>query len=324
LNRASSYSHLIMAASSPSPSKCIGVNAAQLIGVDSTIYQVVGVPTPQGYIAVMPKYAPCRGRSLWSSASGPLCRIVKAYGPLGVDAGLAAWGRGLRWDPIYRAPMPYISEEEAVVCVEPRRALEQAVAVGEHAVVRVLEALEGEGVRMSWLGLTGSRALGIAHQHSDVDIVVYENHVLVHDIFRRLAGAPAGARLGGVRVEPNVDASWRKAILAGHPATWTPANNLCPPLRRYYAIDPPLAPATRNADVPPAQETALGYPPCARTRDGIWIVSFEYNLAGLLYEGGIFRISGTVSTSGRIIYLGLRERPGALTLQASPDGGRSN
>jgi len=247
---------------------------------------------------------------------------VKAYGPLGVKAGLEAWGRSLRWDPIYRAPMPYIQFEEVVFCVEPRKALEHALATGEPAVTRVLEALEAEGVRVSWLGLTGSRALGISHSRSDVDLVVYEGHSTVYEAFKRLAGTPSGARLGGITVEPALDASWRKTIIGGHPSTWTPAGGTCPVLRNYYSIDPPDAPAVVEAYVPRGQETALGYPPCARTADGTWVVSFEYNVAGLLYEGGPVRVAGILSERGSVLYLGAREYPGGLFRLAR--GRRSN
>jgi len=320
LNAANSYSLPTTAATSPSASECTSANAAQVIAADSTIYQVMGLPTPPGFTAVIPKYSPCRGPSPWTAPHGPLCRIVRAYGPLGVEAGLGAWGRSLRWDPLYRAPMPYILSSDITLCLEPRRALEHALASGEQAVTAVLEVLEAQGVRTTWLGLTGSRALGIAHQDSDVDLVVYERHERVYEAFKAIARTPASARLGGIIVEPAVDASWRKTVIAGYSVTWTPANNLCPPLREYYSIDPPHAPTIAEVRVPPRQETALGYPPCAAATDGTWIVSFEYNLAGPLYEGGLFRVSGTVSERGRIIYLGLRERPGQL-LRLARDGG---
>jgi len=71
LSAASSCSLQTTGATSLYPSECAKANAAQIITVDATVHQVIGVPAPPGFIAVMPKYAPCRGPSPWR-ARAPL------------------------------------------------------------------------------------------------------------------------------------------------------------------------------------------------------------------------------------------------------------
>ena len=288
------------------------VHGAQLVLDDASIAQALGLPSPPGLIPVIPKYEPCHRGSPWRGRSGAYCRVTRSYGPWGVEAGIAASGLRVRWDPQYSAMMPYVEEHHVYTCLEPREALVEAVARGEKAVVEVVEELASMGVRTSCLGLTGSRALGIAHSDSDVDLVSYGCEEELYRVFAGLASDWGKPWLGGVRAHPAPDSSWRRAVIRGYRTTWIPARNLCSPLRSYWAIDPPLERRVFELDVEPGQPWSLGYPPCALSRQGTWIVSYEFNLAGLLYRGGRMRVEGLASRDRRIVYLGLREEPGTL------------
>ncbi len=287
-----------------------GVNGSQAVGWDGWIYQVLSIPSPPGMLVVIPKYEPCKGPSPWRRPGSNYCRVTSSYGPLGVELGISRWGRA-RFDPVYSTLMPYLEESEVRECIDPRRGLEEAIARGDYDVVRLLEALEAEGIRVSQLGLTGSHALGIAHGESDVDLVIYEGHDIVYRLFAARSTGPVDANLGGVRVS-DADFSWRKGVIAGVRATWVPAGHRCPPLRHYHLIPQPTGKARLALTVPPGQDPALGYPPCALSEEGVWIVSFEFNLAGILYSGGRLEVDGLISVDGRIVYVGVREYPGSL------------
>ncbi len=288
------------------------VHGAQLILSNSTIVQVLGIPAPPGLVPVIPKYRPCRGPSPWRGVSGAYCRITRKYGPLGVEAGIGASGLRERWDPLYGAPMPYVEDAEVSVCVEPRRALLHAIAAGEPVVTRVVDYLRSRGVSTTCLGLTGSRALGIAHEESDVDLVVYDCVEEVFELFESLSSDWGRPELGGVRAHPLTSASWRRARIENINTTWVPARNLCPPLSSYWRIEPPDSKTRLILEVEPRQPWSLGYPACAVSKSGVWIVSYEYNLAGILYRGGVMEVEGVASRDGKIVYLGLREEPGTL------------
>lgn len=288
------------------------VHGSQLVLVDATIVQVLGLPSPPGLIPVIPKYRPCAGPSPWSGRSGVYCRVTRKYGPLGVEEGIEASGLRVTWDPMYRAYMPYVRDYDVSICLEPQAALEKAVARGEPSVTLVVDELRSMGISIRCLGLTGSRALGIAHSGSDVDLVVYECRERMYEVFKEMSSNWGEPELGGLVIKPSIDASWRRARIKGVNVTWVPSQNLCPPLSSYWSIQPPNSKRRLLLHVEPGQPWSLGYPPCALSREGLWIVSYEYNLADILFRGGTMRIDGLVSVNDRIVYLGLREEPGSL------------
>ncbi len=286
-----------------------------LLLVNGMILQAVGVPSPPGLIPVIPKYSLCdSAETPWRLKGSSLCRITKRYGPLGVAEGIRSSGINERLDPVYGAPIPYVERERVQACIPPLRAFAAAVAGGDAEVVRVASmistSLRGARVR---LGLTGSHALGAAHEGSDVDLVVYEGHEEVYEFFRRHQGYGT-PHLGGVEVEPPPDTTWRKALISGIPTTWTPAGTTCSLLRSYWSIPSPERLVKLRVRVEPGQRHALEYPPCV-AGDKAAIVSFEFNLGGILYEGGVFEVEG-LAGGGRhpVVYLGLREYPGSLRI----------
>lgn len=293
------------------------------------ILQAIGIPAPEGFIVAIPKYAPCsRLDTPWSRASGRYCRIIREYGPRGVRE---AWekfsaeqgqARLEAYDGVYAASMPYVRLCDAIEIINPRRALAEALASGQEAVVQAtVLILSGAGVSVEDAGLTGSYAAGIASPKiSDVDLIVYgpQSALRMHDYFKSLK--PAEGRrssFGGVRVQPPLETLWRRARVSEDlVASWVGVPERvaghCPPLRGYPNIDPPSGRIVKlRVKVEPGQEAALLYPPCVEA-GGVYLVSFEYNLGEILYEGGILEVEAVESISGGTVYLGLREVPGVI------------
>ncbi|GAB6148345.1 nucleotidyltransferase domain-containing protein [Stetteria hydrogenophila] len=298
---------------------------------DGGILQAIGLPAPAGYLAVIPKYAPCRGeRTPWARPSGRYCRVVREYGPRGLEDALARYpgpgGVRLLYDGSYAAPMPYVSLEQAAWIVDPREALLRVASSGEgSAAEAAYTVLRGSGVGLGGAGLTGSYAAGIASPTvSDVDFVVYgpEAALRMYEFYSRElqpVEAPR-ASFGGVTVHPPQGVGWRRAAVDGISSSWVgvphrPAGH-CEPLRRYPNTDPPSGRRVRvEVRVEGGDPAALLYPPCVEA-EGYYIVSFEYNLAGLLFEGGRLEVEGVASAGGTVVYLGLRENPGRVVVRA--------
>lgn len=287
--------------------------------------QLVGLPAPPGHAVFVPKYKVCGEGGPWRRPGARLCRVIIEYGPRGVAGALAKAGLPQAHDPAYAAPIPYVScDSLSVIC--PPEALMDALSRGVNDVVAVAGLLADQGVPLESLGLTGSNALGAAVPGlSDVDLIVYSDSdgseaVDVARIFSSLTPAgPPRSDFGGVRVYPPAGVGWRRARVAGVTASWVgvPRRGIsahCKPLSSYPPRDPPRPQArvSLRVSVRPGQPEALLYPPCVDAGAGLTLVSLEYNLALVLYTGGVFKISGIASESGGTVYLGLREEPGYL------------
>ncbi|MCE4600096.1 MAG: nucleotidyltransferase domain-containing protein [Desulfurococcales archaeon] len=296
----------------PSPHSSLIVTRDGLVG------QVVGVPTPPGYLAIIPKYVECKGPSPWSYKDRMLCRIIPSYGPEGLARVMEALPGRWRRDPLYGTLMPYVADDEVLLFIHPRDALARLIAstpVESAGVVEaVYEIVEESGVSAGELGLTGSHALGAPHSGSDIDLVVYgvEGVVKVYDYFRGIRRGPSREVLEGLEVHPTLDISWRRSRVGGFRVTWVgaPIYWHCPPLSHYYRVEGPSHRYSIRACVEPGQTRALLYPPCVEAGD-YWIVSYEYNLGGLFYEGGCFELR-TMGTGDGVLYLGIREYPGLV------------
>lgn len=280
--------------------------------------QAIGIPTPPGMIAYIPKYVECGESTPWRHLSRNLCRIIPSYGPRGLEKVMNRLGHGWRLDPVYGAVMPYVLEEELLLFIHPREAMYRLVSQageGLELVVEVVwEVARGTNVPLWMLGLTGSYAAGIFHAGSDVDLIAYGwgSAVKMYEYFRENARGPSSEDLGGVTVYPDVDLSWRRGVFKGYSVTWTgaPSSWHCPPLKDYYSISPPVERVEARIHVEPEQAGALLYPPCVQAGD-YWIVSYEYNIGGILYEGGVLHISA-LSSSDDVLFIGLREYPGLI------------
>ncbi|MEB3780420.1 MAG: hypothetical protein GSR85_09390 [Desulfurococcales archaeon] len=293
------------------------------------IYQVIGIPHPKDRIPVIPKYTPCSDGK-WSLNGLRYCRVIKEYGPSGLKDALSKSKLSQEYDPLYGSLMPYLMLSEVLRAIRPRDALRNLVT-GNYMknesllldTINIINIIREEtGIGLEDLGLTGSIAAGIAvSDFSDIDVVVYgaNNSTLLYDFFKSNLALTMRfkATYGGVSVENAPRYSWRRGMVKGinRPVSWVgiPRNGeQCEVLKHYFSIDPPAMEWRGYIVVEGGQPTALIYPPCAATRDGTYIVSFEYNLASLLYEGGVFRINGVMGERGITIYLGLREYPGYI------------
>jgi len=279
------------------------------------ILQVLGLPSPPGLLAVMPKYRACRARSPWRRASGPYCRIAREYGPGGLEDTLTLSGLREQYDSLYQSLMPYIPSMLVQESITPREAmrrftmqLAQAPEGVERAARFIYEELGTRG-----LGLTGSIAAGIAHANSDIDLVALDHRAArrLYEEFAGLSRGPRRASFNGVSVWPPIDLSWRRTWIDGVRITWIGAGERCRALRSYYDLDPPARRWEGVLRIEPGQETALAYPPCVRAGE-YWLVSYEYNLGGLFYEGGRIRVRGVAGEE--VVYVGVRERPASLEI----------
>jgi len=298
-----------------------------IITIHGVVAQSLGLRA-DGYCIVMPKYVQCRDPyTPWIAPWGTrLCRVIRGYGPHGIARAVAASGVRQVYSGTHGALVPVIAEWDVALSLSPQAALARAIASGDPDVVATLGLLRRLGAPVSAMGLTGSRAAGYNHAVSDIDLVVFGEEAAeeMYRVFSSLSGKwdPAGKDdLGGVKVEPVADLSWRrrvvKTIYGPIGVTWIGApereNAHCPPLSRGVTDpDPPGPLIAGEVVVHPGQPSALLYPPCARAKDGTWIVSYEYNVAGVLYRGGRMLVEGAASASGSIIYLGTREAPGRI------------
>jgi hypothetical protein len=273
------------------------VHGSIVFSRDSSIFQAVGIPSPPGFIPVIPKYTPCRG-GLWRRPGGSYCRVLRSYGPRGVSEALERSGFRERFDALYNSAIPYVAEDDVLLVIEPREALEALAASGRfHEYVGIIERIgRASSISVKELGVTGSVAAGIpVPGTSDIDLVVYGAENAVKMLNYYLGSQPtSGASItrtshGGLESTP-IDLAWRRMTVESVHVSWVGVGlgrEGCKPLRSYWSMDPPNTyPVKLDLRIDPFQETALIYPPCARSREGPYLVSFEYNVGLLLYMGG--------------------------------------
>ncbi|WP_131159573.1 hypothetical protein [Aeropyrum pernix] len=292
------------------------VHGAVVFDRYSRIHQVIGIPAPPGFIPAIPKYEPCKRLTPWSRAGIGFCRILVEYTPAGVEDSARRLGMEMRFDGLYNARMPYLRLEDVTLYTHPQYALEQVYRQGHPQVLKTLYRIARslEKLPIRGLGLTGSLAtLTYNPLHSDIDIVVFEAldpAGLVETL--ETLGRPeldtieyVGPLRGSYRV------GWRRRLVDGKRVTFVAAprepGSMCKPLSTYWTIDPPAAKAVETRlYIPPGQPSALHYPPCAHSEEGVWIVSFEYNVALELFEGGEFRVTAEAGSKGHALYVGVR------------------
>ncbi|MEM2837317.1 MAG: hypothetical protein QW697_01890 [Acidilobaceae archaeon] len=292
---------------------------------DGLIAQVIGIPRPPGMVPVIPKYRLCEG-SLWSRSGVHLCRVIEMYGPRGLSDSIARYGFREAIDGIYSSPIPYIRLSDIVELIRPREAFERVTRrpanTLHYKLIEIAYMLIENGLNHEELGLTGSIAFGSDNPAvSDIDLIVYGSRAsrVMYRVFAELTPEKEKNILsdfGGLTINPPLDITWRRRTIMRVQVAWTGiplVGDLCKPLREYYNIPSPWKPIRLSVEVEARQETSLLYPPCAKTRDGLYIVSFEYNIAPILYNGGLLEISGLESIDGSVIYLATRQYPGSIT-----------
>ncbi len=275
---------------------------------------VVGLPAPPGYIIAIPKYRPCDDGP-WHRASGRYCRVLREYGPRGISE-VMAYAR-LVYDPVYNTLMPYMRYNEAVVTGSPWESLYNAVNAGSWPpLLSILDRLVEAGFSVSDFGVTGSTAAGIQVPGlSDVDLVYRGAPSRLYDAWSEIVDNVYDYTvrdLSGITVEPGVFLGWRRGFLGGVHVSWVGAARACRHVSDYWSIDTPGHRFRGVIRVEPGQDTALAYPPCVETVDGLVLVSYEYNLGDILYKGGKLSVEGVMGEY--TVYLGLREEPGRLSV----------
>ena len=288
---------------------------------DGIVVQSLGMEVG-GYCVVMPKYVVCKEQTPWSKPGmGRLCRVIRGYGPLGLSNALKLSKIEVKYRVSEDTPLPLVAPEEATHIVTPRHALARAVSEGRHLVAHAIGALGLLG-HTAELGLTGSIAGGYWHENSDIDLVALTLRAALelYRAFRKVSrnrDVLSKSELGGVIVPGGVDVSWRRTWISigGRRIGITWIGGLQKgPVHCPHAVPPtPIIGRWRGTVyIPPGDPRALLYPPCASTSEGLTVISYEYNLGGLFYEGGQFWIEGSRAIDGRTIFLGIRENPGRV------------
>ncbi len=283
-------------------------------GHDGWISFTIGIPAPRGYITAVPKYKPCNDEA-WRRPSGRYCRVLRTYGPQGIGE-VMAYAR-LVYDPVYNTLMPYMLAEKILIVRNPWEALYEAISTGSWPpLIEVLDRLREAGFSIVDFGVTGSTAAGIQVPGlSDVDLV-YKGRpsqllgawpYIVDQVYDSTT-----RNLAGVMVDPGVHLGWRRGFVNGVHVSWVGVERPCRYMAEYESIDTPRSRFKGILRVEPGQETALVYPPCVETVEGFVVVSYEYNLGALLYNGGRLWVEGVMGE--RTIYVGSREEPGGLTV----------
>jgi predicted nucleotidyltransferase len=296
------------------------------------VYQVLGLPAPEGYAVVMPKYVPCNStRTPWRLGVIRLCRVLDAYTAKSIRSAARRAGSRILYDPLYGAPIPIIEISSARCTVSPEDALERIIrhprSMLEDELVGIVHSLREAGFS-GMMGVTGSLALGFHSEAvSDIDLVVYGDRAVERmlEAFSSLRGEPQRSllsRVGGVRVMPPTDLSWRRLVLNFRGkrilVSWSGASTgiaeHCPPLREWRRLPQPEEPVSLETVVEPGQPGALQYPPCVETIDNSYIISFEFNVGMYLYIGGRVRVEGLATKARDSIILGAGEYPGGISL----------
>jgi len=285
----------------------------------------IGLPAPAGLIPLIPKYVICE-RGLWLRGSIGFCRVISHYGPGGLEEALNRAGLSLAYDGAYGASMPYARGFDVIEYVSPRTALETRVLSGrgelQHVLMRAVTAL-ADKVGLSSLGLTGSYAMGIEREFSDVDLVVYGGDAAqaAYDLFTS-AAVPVSCEteFGGFKLEGWPCVPWRRGLLSDvpTPVSWV---GVPPSLASHCKAFTERGPSPSRLTsfkgvltVSGSQPEGLLYPPCVRSEEGYVIVSYEYNAGGPLYQGGVLEVTGLLAATEDVIFLGSRELPGSLRL----------
>lgn len=304
-------------------------HGVQLISYDGIVYQGIGLEAPPGYILALPKYMLVSGErcgsGIWRRGSICLTRIIDDYGPKGLEDSIKKAGIKLRYDARYGAPMPYIPLDEVLELVHPRQAVQNIImsprSEASHDAIAVIRSLRDYGVSADSIGLTGSLALGFEHvKFSDIDLVVYgaRNAVRMWEIFtsKNVGGGRLLTVIGGLRVHPPLDTSWRRAVLpwSRRFVSWVgvPEEPLSHCMELKDIDKRPEIPIRVRVRIEPGQDSALLYPPCVETKESIRLVSFEYNVGAIFYRGGVLEVAGLGSSDYSMLYVGLREYPGNI------------
>ncbi len=295
--------------------------------------QALGLPTVEGYCIFMPKYVECEDESTpWRLNKIKLCRIIRGYGPRGVQEAVRKSGIDKIYEPRYGGMVPVVSFNDIIRRISPREAakilLQSSINYDPSIPLILSEMLRKLEISTSSIGITGSYAGGYNHQNSDIDIIIYgeENILKIYNKFRELYGVSEHPRfvfqkklLGGVTVYPKVLLSWRRGIvrccgLERH-VTWVGVDNLLSEkLFRQIRYCIPNSKVKRRLIIEPGQIQALSYPPWVYADNGTLIVSYEYNVGELLFKGGVIEVEGLASMDCNVLFLGLTEEPGSIKI----------
>ncbi len=288
--------------------------------------QVLGLPPPAlEKLIIIPKYVVSSEKTPWRRPGGFFRRIISEYGPQGLLKATMKTRNliHLCYSVTFHSHLSCIDHREILLFSKPKEALINIIkrpkSEIEYDLVQLSYKLRQQGIPLEDIGITGSVALGFANSKvSDIDLVVYghksANKML--EIFEKKKAFHKNLKknLGGLNVLPAINTNWRRNILYNiRFVSWigVPRRIMghCP---KIVKEESPWRSCRIKVTIDTGQEGSLLYPPCAVSRDGTLVISFEYNIAKVLYTGGIFEIEGLCSKDRSIVYLATKEFPGKI------------
>lgn len=290
-----------------------------IITKDLIIGVEIGIQSPDEFIPIIPKYVACE-KSAWKRHNLNFCRILSEYGPYGINEAIKNSNIKMIYDPVYRSPMPYVKKESILIYNNPKSVFKEnflnsskAFKYNEESIFDLINDLDIDNI-----GITGSYALGMQYENSDIDLVIYgeKNSELFYNIFINKSKIIECKNIfGGVFINgPCIQ--WRRGAYKNKVYSWigVPENiaSHCKALDNYNRIEIPNKVMNLDIKIPEGQVSALLYPPCVKDANGRYIISFEYNAGYLFYRGGNLKISGL--SNDKMIVIGTREYPGKISI----------
>ncbi len=285
--------------------------------------QALGIERISDKLIVIPKYIISDKNSPWRLGTLYLSRIISEYGPLGI---LKATSKAFNlvkkcYSSLYLTNVPCIGLERVVRFSEPRKAvlsiIKKPKSTLDYDLINVLTALRSEGIDLNNVGITGSLALGFANPSiSDIDLVIYgeKNSKKIIRLFEKFMQKEPSFKdlFGGVKVMPPINVSWRRSRIKNRFVSWIGVPERILSHCKAVVKSPPYKRCKVVLEIENGQPNSLLYPPCVISKGGETLVSFEYNLAYMLFKGGKFKIEALCSEDESTVYLGTREFPGVI------------
>ncbi len=273
---------------------------------------VIGNEHPPGcYIAYL-KYV-YTGKGLWKGFE----RVVKDYNPYEVRKG------SLVYDPNFGTEVPCLSYDEVLLAPDPLERVREVLAHPKDRLeVTTLEVLiytKDLGIRE--LGVGGSLLLGIHHEDSDVDLLIYPSNDPL-EIWERLESSDLEEdKEWPIRVSRSLNlpveaakSLYSKAKRAKFGTSYVSFSFVKrEPLRYGYSAAVPIGPFSGTLELEPCVE-GIFYPHRCWSNKYL-IESYESAFVKVFVKGGKVKVKGYLwerSDGTKVIRVGGREERGYL------------
>ncbi len=299
-----------------------------VISKEGLVAQGLGLPSHPSKLIVIPKYLMTKEETPWKRNNLFFNRIISEYGPRGLQKATEKTKdlTGRCYSDLFQSYLPCLDVNDIVLFSEPKETLSNLIKKPELDIevdlVLICDYLRERGMPMGNIGVTGSIALKFANSKiSDIDLVIYgsESAQKILQIFMEMQGNYINMKddFGGLKIQPPINTEWRRTLFLGKRfVSWIGVPNKplkhCP---KMVKDRPPSKRCKVKVKIESDQRSSLLYPPCVEARNGtneVLIISFEYNVAKMFFEGGTFEMEGICSKDNEVIYLATREFPGTI------------